>query len=211
MGWTRRRTWVAGLATVGLAAVVVAALVFQPWRLVIDTEVDDADPFVTAAAAPTSTPTTSLPTIPTTDPMGDGAPSAPPTTAAPTTAAPTTAVPTTTTATAAVRVGSFQTIAHQTSGMVRVGPTPDGRLVVFLEDLATDNGPDVRVLLSPFPADGDATQFGTDALELGLMKGNVGNQTYEVPAGTDLTQYRSVVLWCERFSVGFGVAGLAPA
>lgn len=207
MGWTRRRTWVAGLATVGLAVVVVAALAFQPWRLVIDTEVNDADPFLAAAASPTSappaptsatpsSPTTGLGSTPTTDPTG---------------VVPTTAAPTTTAPAPSVRVGTFQTIAHQTSGMVRVGPTPDGRLVVFLEDLATDNGPDVRVLLSPHPADGDASILATDALELGLMKGNVGDQTYEVPAGTDLAQYQSVVLWCERFSVGFGVAGLAPA
>ena len=207
MAGTRRRTWVAGLAALGAAAIVVAALVFQPWRLVIDTKVDDADPFLAAAAAPTSLPTTPSTAPPTTP---SSAPATDPTGAVTTTAPPPTTAPTTVPA-PDVRVGTFQSIAHQTSGAVRVGPTPDGRLVVFLEDLATDNGPDVRVLLSPQPAGGDASQLPTGALELGLMKGNVGNQTYEVPAGTDLTQYQSVVLWCERFSVGFGVAGLAPA
>jgi hypothetical protein len=109
-----------------------------------------------------------------------------------------------------VRVGSFRTIAHQTTGGVRVGTTPSGEAVVFLEDLMTDNGPDVRVLLSPQPADGDASQLPLDALELGPMKGNIGDQRYDVPPGTDLSRYQSVVLWCERFSVGFAVAGLAP-
>lgn len=198
MGPSRsRRTFVVAIACGGLAVAVVAALVFQPWRLFIDTEVREADPFVTAAATPgASTPTT-------------------PTSAAPdaTDATPAPAVePTTTTTTdPAIRVGTFRSIAHQTSGNVRVGPTPDGRQVVYLEDLATDNGPDVRVFLSPHPPEGDDSIYGTDELELGLLKGNIGDQIYEVPADVDLSRYQSVVLWCEQFSVGFGVAGLTPA
>ena len=211
MGRTRRSRAIGAIAIVGVAAVVAGALVFQPWRLVIDTEVRDADPFAAAAAAPTTVataPATTVATAPaTTAPPPTGATSAdlaPPTTVPP---VPSTTVPTTS-AVPAVRVGSFRSIAHQTSGNVRVGATADGRQVVFLEDLATDNGPDVRVLLSPHPADGDASILAGDALELGLMKGNVGDQTYEVPADVDLSQFQSVVLWCERFSVGFGVAGL---
>jgi len=214
MGRTRRSRAIGAIAIVGVAAVVAGALVFQPWRLVIDTEVRDADPFAAAAAAPTTVataPATTVATAPaTTAPPPTGATSAdlaPPTTVPP---VPSTTVPTTSAVPAvpAVRVGSFRSIAHQTSGNVRVGATADGRQVVFLEDLATDNGPDVRVLLSPHPADGDASILASDALELGLMKGNVGDQTYEVPADVDLSQFQSVVLWCERFSVGFGVAGL---
>ncbi len=45
-------------------------------------------------------------------------------------------------------------------------------------------------------------------MELGRLKGNLGNQNYEIPAGTDLSKYRNAVVWCARFSVGFGVATL---
>jgi hypothetical protein len=191
----------------GLAVVVIAALVFQPWRLFVDTEVREADPFVSAASAPTSatTPSTTTPsttTAPSTAPSGGAAA----TTAPP---PPPTTTPPPSEPTPSVRVGTFRSIAHQTSGNVRVGPTPDGRQVVYLEDLATDNGPDVRVFLSPHPPEGDDSIYDTDELELGPLKGNVGDQTYEVPADVDLSRYQSVVLWCERFSVGFGVAGLA--
>lgn len=201
---SRRRITTIAIATIGVAGLVAAAVAFAPWRLIIDTEVHDADPFATTAAADGGTATSATPV--------DG-PTTTPTTAAPGVSAPPagSAEPPPTTAPAPIRVGTFRSIAHQTSGSVRVGPTPDGRQVVHLVDLATDNGPDVRVFLSPHPPEGDDSIYGTDELELGPLKGNIGDQTYEVPAGVDLSQYQSVVLWCERFSVGFGVAGLTPA
>jgi hypothetical protein len=48
-------------------------------------------------------------------------------------------------------------------------------------------------------------------VELGRLKGNRGNQVYDVPAGTDLTGLISVTIWCKRFAVSFGAAALAPA
>jgi hypothetical protein len=112
--------------------------------------------------------------------------------------------------TSGVRGGTFRSIAHTTSGKATVGPVAGGGHAVYIEDLATDNGPDVKVYLSTVPADGDAATFARDGLLLADLKGNVGNQSYAIPAGTDLGKYRSVVLWCERFSVGFGVAPLDP-
>lgn len=55
------------------------------------------------------------------------------------------------------------------------------------------------------------TGLGDGAVELGKLKGNLGNQNYTVPAGTDLSQFRSAVLWCQRFSVAFGAADLSTA
>ena len=45
-------------------------------------------------------------------------------------------------------------------------------------------------------------------LELGKLKGNRGNQVYPIPASADLGAYRSVTIWCIRFSVSFGAATL---
>ena len=46
-------------------------------------------------------------------------------------------------------------------------------------------------------------------VELGPMKGNIGDQNYEIPATVDLASYRTVTIWCKRFSVNFGSAPLA--
>jgi hypothetical protein len=106
--------------------------------------------------------------------------------------------------------GTFASIAHPTSGTVKLGTGVDGSPVLFLEDLDTDNGPDLKLYLSRTSAGGDATTYGTDPLNLGELKGNRGDQVYSLPPAADLDSYRSVVIWCERFSVGFGVAPLDP-
>jgi hypothetical protein len=46
-------------------------------------------------------------------------------------------------------------------------------------------------------------------VSLGQLKGNIGDQTYNVPAGVDLSAYGSVVIWCEQFGVLFSTASLA--
>lgn len=47
-------------------------------------------------------------------------------------------------------------------------------------------------------------------LDLGELKGNVGSQNYEIPAGTDLSIYNSVVIYCQPFHVVFATATLTP-
>ncbi len=71
-----------------------------------------------------------------------------------------------------------------------------------LENFATPNGPDLKVYLR---ADNG------DFVSLGDLAGNIGDQNYEIPPEVDLTVFNSVDIWCERFSVGFGLAGLTPA
>jgi hypothetical protein len=45
-------------------------------------------------------------------------------------------------------------------------------------------------------------------VELGKLKGNRGDQVYPIAADVDLSAYRSVTIWCKRFSVSFGAAEL---
>jgi hypothetical protein len=47
-------------------------------------------------------------------------------------------------------------------------------------------------------------------VDLGALKGNVGNQNYAIPADVDLTDLSSVTIWCDRFNVSFGAAELRP-
>jgi hypothetical protein len=67
------------------------------------------------------------------------------------------------------------------------------------------------VRLSKNPARGPTGAFGDGYVDLGGLKGNVGDQNYVVPTGVDVGAYRSVVVWCARFSVPFGAADLEPS
>jgi hypothetical protein len=107
-------------------------------------------------------------------------------------------------------VGTFISREHGTNGTARVLQLPDGRVVVRFEDFATSNGPQLVVWLSGNAAAGDDAAFPDDHLDLGALKGNVGDQNYAVPSGIDVTAYRSVVVWCDRFDVPFGAADLRP-
>jgi len=105
--------------------------------------------------------------------------------------------------------GSFVTHEHATTGTARIVRTPDGASRLELVNLATSDGPDLRVWLTDQPVSAKMDGFDKGKyLELGRLKGNRGDQVYPIPAGTDLSGYRSVTIWCIRFSVSFGAAPL---
>jgi Electron transfer DM13 len=107
--------------------------------------------------------------------------------------------------------GRFISREHGTHGTARVLRLADGREVVRFEGFATSNGPVLVVWLSKNPADGPGGAFADAYVDLGPLKGNVGDQNYPVPTGVDAASYTSVVVWCARFHVPFGAADLAPA
>jgi len=109
-----------------------------------------------------------------------------------------------------LRSGSFRSLEHATTGKAIVLRRPGGSLILRLERLSTSNGPDLRVYLSPVPASSDLHAYRTGFIDLGALKGNRGSQNYVIPAGTDLSAFKSAVIWCRRFVVGFGVAPLSP-
>ena len=83
-----------------------------------------------------------------------------------------------------------------------------GNQFVRIENLDTSNGPDLFVYLSTNPADGSEGGFDDDYVNLGRLQGNVGSANYAVPAGTDISRFASVVIWCDRFDSAFGAAPL---
>jgi hypothetical protein len=87
----------------------------------------------------------------------------------------------------------------------------DGSEQRFLrfENFSTDNGPDLRVYLSNSDANADSDIFDDDFIDLGVLKGNIGDQNYEIPVGVDLGVHDTVVVWCVRFSTPFTAADLA--
>ena len=105
-------------------------------------------------------------------------------------------------------VGEFQSLEHTTTGRAVILELADGRRLLRFEDLETSNGPDLKVYLSEIPAGDDERAYGQRFVDLGALKGNVGNQNYELPDSLDLERFQSAVIWCRRFSVGFAVAPL---
>jgi len=110
----------------------------------------------------------------------------------------------------ALLTGQFTGYTHPTEGTATIYQL-EGKRILRLTDFKTSNGPDVRVYLVAAP---DVTDNATVAkagfVELGTLKGNIGDQNYDVPDSVDLDKYRAATIWCKRFSVNFGTAPLTP-
>ena len=107
--------------------------------------------------------------------------------------------------------GTFHGKVHNTSGRATVYQEAGGRWVLRLTNFKTSNGPDVHVvLIAAKDADDDANflKNSTEKIELGALKGNEGDQNYEIPKGTDLQKFQTVSIYCERFNANFGAAPL---
>ena len=185
-----RRTLAAATVAVAAAVAAVALPLFQPWRLFTDKVVDEALP----GADPNSMTTSSA---------------APPTISGDRGRAPSASLPA-----GPVRLAAGTLISHEhdTAGAVSIIRLPDGSRVLRIEGLDTSDGPDLEVWLSDARVlEGRAGWHVFDDgryRSLGQLKGNRGNQNYPIPAAVDLTEFRSVSIWCNRFNVSFGAAEL---
>ena len=90
---------------------------------------------------------------------------------------------------------------HMASGQVKVLQIPDGNQILRFENLDVTNGPDLYVYLAT-----DTT--AKDFVSLGRLKGNMGNQNYQIPEDTDFKKYNTVLIWCQAFSTLFGSSKL---
>jgi Electron transfer DM13 len=175
----------AGVAALGLAVAVAAFLWFRPDRLFTDDAVDEALPGLAAAPAEAEG-----------EAGGDMAPAE----AEPAQAGP-----------ATVAQGRFISLEHETTGRALVLETEDGQRFLRFEGFETSNGPDLLVYLSAKEPAGtdDWHGYDQDFVDLGTLKGNVGDQNYRIPSGVDLERYSTAVVWCRRFEVGFAAAVLS--
>jgi hypothetical protein len=92
---------------------------------------------------------------------------------------------------------------HNAEGLAKVIQLDDASMILRLENFRATNGPDLYVYLA---TDNSASDF----VDLGRLKGNIGNQNYDIPEGTDFSKYDTVLIWCKAFSVLFGSAKLEP-
>ena len=203
-----RASIIVPLALVAVAVLAVGLYLFQPWRLFVDITVNEASPIdgiEVVEVAPTPDPTAGLEPTPT------------PTPSLAVAAAPVPApsnVSKKPKKASIIAKGTFISHEHGTEGSVQVIRLADGTRILRIEDLDTSNGPDLKVWLSDAKvvegADGWFVFDDGDYADLGSLKGNKGNQNYEIPASVDLKDLTSVSVWCARFKVSFGAAELTP-
>lgn len=181
------------VALVGLVIVGVGAWLFQPWALFLDSTVDEAFPVSVSEAVAAEDASLAVADDEMADDveMAEDMPSA--------------------TGPIALATGEFMDRSHPASGTIGIFELEDGTRVLRIEDLVTDNGPDLFVYLSGASADAPSGEFDDVFVNLGRLKGNIGSQNYEIPADVDLSLYESVVIWCDRFDVTFGSAALVTA
>jgi len=111
----------------------------------------------------------------------------------------------------ALYTGKLEGKIHQTSGRATIYKTADGKGYLRLSDFTTSHGPDVHVLLvraKDTALDQEIVKGQLDNVELGTLKGNQGDQNYDLPSSVDLNKYQAVAIYCERFHAIFGVARL---
>lgn len=144
-------------------ALVAGAYIFQPWKLFVDTEVQETN-FSEALV---------------------------------------------------LAEGSLISHEYETSGTVKILQLDDGSRVLRLENLDTTDGPRVEVWLTDSPViegpEGWRIFADGNYESLGLLKGNQGNQNYEIPDDLDLSDFSSISLWCVTFNVSFGAAELVSS
>jgi hypothetical protein len=105
--------------------------------------------------------------------------------------------------------GEFHKADKAGKGTATVYQLADGKRVLRLTDFETENGPDLHVrLIAADDAKDTDSVAKADFVELGKLKGNKGNQNYELPEDVDLSKYKVVSIWCKRVSVNFAAAPL---
>lgn len=190
----KRAIWLS-VGSVLLVVVVVGLLLFQPWLLFIDDEVDEADD--DGAVVGTATAGLSQTAFPSDQLASPGDADEP--------------------RRVELAAADFIDAEHGTSGRAVIYLRDDGSRYLRLEGFETSNGPDVHVWITDQQSGGEcegcSDSWGIyddgDYVKLGSLKGNIGDQNYEIPGDADLSDMRSVVIWCDRFNVAFGTAAIA--
>ncbi len=198
----RRRRQLAVPLAVGYGLTAIAATILLGLPQLRDTTVDEQVASVdapVAAAIPSETgePSMTTPTAPTSEPPAAES-EAPAETEEPNEPGPR--------RNTALATGMFVDLAHPGTGTATIVDLADGGRVLTLTEFRTDSGPDLRVYLTARDpaADGEIGRF----VDLGRLKGNVGDQQYEIPDDVDVDEFSNAVIWCRAFSVGFTSAAL---
>ena len=94
---------------------------------------------------------------------------------------------------------------YSIGGSAVVETFEDNTKLVFSEDFKTKNGPDLKVYLSKIPlSELSEKDVDGNAVRLSVLKSHKGSQSYVIPPNIDISDYQSVVIQCEAYSVLWG-------
>lgn len=96
---------------------------------------------------------------------------------------------------------------HQAKGTATIY-NHSGDLFLELSNFEVTNGPDLFVNLSKHPSPRNKEELGDTTIQLARLKGNIGNQVYQIPSDVDISSFESAVIYCKAFGVIFGTANL---
>ncbi|HEY5890385.1 MAG TPA: DM13 domain-containing protein [Acidimicrobiia bacterium] len=194
MSRLNKRNMTVGAVVIGVPALLVAWWLLSP--LYLDTEVDEEFPMSASAQVPDEMTPEEVEAA-----MKDAAEAPDSETEEP--------MPAEGPVLVTLATGEFQDADefHQGSGTATIYQLEDGSLVLRLENFEVTNGPDLRVLLASGSSPSAGDELG-DYIELAGLKGNIGDQNYEIPDDVDLSLYSSVVIYCKPFHVVFSAASL---
>ncbi len=102
--------------------------------------------------------------------------------------------------------GKFVASEHPTTGMAQIVMMNGKKYLKFDSAFKSDPGPDLYVLLHRQGMPKDYKK--DDYISLGLLKKVTGSQMYEIPADTDISTFKTAVIWCRQFNATFGFANL---
>ena len=108
-----------------------------------------------------------------------------------------------------IEAGTFSGVMHPTTGNATIYRLGNGSRILRFTNFRTSNGPDVHVyIVAAEDAKDSKTVKRSAFIDLGKIKGNIGDQNYALSADLDLSKYRTVSIWCKRFAINFGAAPL---
>lgn len=218
MNWIKsHKGAIAAMAVIGLAGLVFIVVWFQPQTIFLDEVVEDTIPTASAEASTATTTTTpdegdkgGADDEPS-DPAADQSPSDQPADGADDVSTEETSQEAQPTYPLTLAEGAFIDLAHSGSGVAKIIELESGSRILRFEDLDVSNGPDLRVILSSSQlVDDDGAYDDGLFLDLGPLKGNKGNQNYEIPPDVDLDEFATAAIWCRRFNVTFNAALITP-
>lgn len=94
---------------------------------------------------------------------------------------------------------------YKIEGTAKIVEQDGATHLVLSEDFKTKSGPDLKVYLTKKPiASLTSEDVATDSTKIGVLRSNKGAQTYILPTDLNLSDYESVVIHCEAFTVLWG-------
>jgi len=106
--------------------------------------------------------------------------------------------------------GSWKKKSFKSSGTWEIYADGDKTYVKLSADFRTRNAPDLKIFLSPLAAkETNGRNATTGSVLIAPLTSNAGEQVYEIPAGVNLADFKSILIHCEQYSKLWSAADLA--